>query len=94
MKTIQFTGTVSQIDDLTEKLYEEELDLQTETRFYVLDTQDISIDKGFEELTEEEWITECERQGRVYSTQGFQRAFNEEEINTSIDVLRIINVIV
>ena len=53
----------------------------------------ISIYKGFEELTEEEWIAECERQGRVYSLQGFARAFNEEEVSTDFDVVKIINVI-
>lgn len=61
-----------------------------ETRIYVLNTQDISIDKGFEELTEEEWIAECEKQGRIYSLQGFERAFNKEEISTFTDVIKII----
>jgi len=58
-----------------------------ELRFYVLDTQDINIDKGFEELTDKEWIEQCERQGRVYTLNGFIKAFNEEEITTSIDVV-------
>ena len=93
MKTIQFTGTDYEIDNLEFALAENDLKLKSETRVYVLDTQDISIDKGFEELTEEEWIEECERQGRVYSLQGFARAFNEEEISTAIDVVKIINII-
>jgi len=65
---------------------------KTELRFYVLDTQDISIDKGFEELTEDEWVLECERQGRIYTINGFQNAFNEEAINTIDDVLKILSV--
>jgi hypothetical protein len=93
MKTITLQGTQEEFNNLYQGVFDEDkVPQEVETRFYVLDTQDISIDKGFEELTEKEWIIECERQGRVYSTQGFQRAFNEEEINTSIDVLRIISV--
>jgi len=65
---------------------------ETELRFYVLNTEDISSGKSFKEITENEWIEECERQGRVYSTEGFQRAFNEEEINTNTDVLKILTV--
>jgi hypothetical protein len=63
-----------------------------EIRVYVLDCQDISIDKGYKELTEKEWMDECERQGRVYTLEGFQRAFNEEEINSSIDVIKFITI--
>ena len=67
------------------------MDKDKEIRVYVLDCQDISIDKGYKELTEKEWMEECEKQGRVYTLEGFQRAFNEEEINSSIDVIRFIN---
>ena len=95
MKTIQFTGTQDEIDNLHLALDISDNDMpqQSETRVYVLDVQDISIYKGFEELTEEEWIAECERQGRVYSLQGFERAFNEEVVSTDFDVVKIINVI-
>jgi hypothetical protein len=66
--------------------------MNKEIRVYLLNCQDISIDKGFEEMTLEEWINESERQGRVYSLEGFQRAFNEEELNTSVDLIRIITI--
>lgn len=70
-----------------------ELPILIEQRFCVLDTQDIQSEKGFEELTEDEWMNECERQGRIYSSlENFVKAFNEEEINTSIDVVKVINV--
>lgn len=94
METITLQGTEEQFNELnnTLGLATNELPQEVEIRVYVLDTQDISIDKGFEELTEEEWIEQCERQGRVYSLQGFAKAFNEEEINTSIDVVKIINI--
>jgi hypothetical protein len=101
MNTITSTlkGTQKQFEHLYKAITLEDKDRElipqeVETRVYVLDCQDISTDKGFEELTEEEWITECERQGRVYTLNAFQRAFNEEEINPSIDVIRIINVLV
>lgn len=93
--TITLQGTKEQISKVQLNFYAfptEELPTVVETRVYALDTQDISIDKGFEELSEEEWITECERQGRVYTLQGFQRAFNEEEINTNLDVIKFISV--
>jgi hypothetical protein len=66
--------------------------MNKEIRVYVLDCQDISIDKGFEEITQEEWISECERQGGVYTLEGFQRAFNEEEISSSIHLIRFITI--
>ena len=63
--------------------------MNTEFRVYCLDTQNISNGKGFEELTDEEWIDECEKQGRVYTLKGFETAFNEEEVSTCIDVIKI-----
>jgi hypothetical protein len=56
-------------------------------RVYVIDTT--NLDKGFEEMSQEEFMTESERQGRVYSIHGFQRAFNEEEVNVNTDVILI-----
>lgn len=56
-------------------------------RVYVIDTT--NLDKGFEEMSQEEFMTESERQGRVYSIKGFQRAFNEEEVNVNTDVIFI-----
>ena len=35
-------------------------------------------------------MTESESQGSVYSLKGFQRAFNEEEVNVNTDVIKII----
>jgi hypothetical protein len=66
--------------------------MNKEIRVYVLNYQNISIDKGFAELTEKEWILECEMQGGVYTLEGFQRAFNEEKINSRIDLIKIIKI--
>lgn len=90
MKTIQFTGTVEQIDDLTQNLSYNHLDLTTETRVYVVDMNDNDFDG--DNTTDEEFMTLAEENGRVYTLDGFQEAFNFEEINSSIDVIRFITV--
>ena len=90
MKTIQFTGTVEQVDDLTQNLSDNHLDLTTETRVYVVDMNDNNFDG--DNTTDEEFMTLAEENGRVYTLDGFQEAFNFEEINSSIDVIRFISV--
>ena len=90
MKTIQFTGTVEQVDDLTQNLSDNHLDLTTETRVYVVDMNDNNFDG--DNTTDEEFMTLAEENGRVYTLDGFQEAFNFEEINSSIDVIRFIAV--
>ena len=90
MKTIQFTGTVEQVDDLTQNLSDNHLDLTTETRVYVVDMNDNNFDG--DNTTDEEFMTLAEENGRVYTLDGFQEAFNFEEINSSIDVIRFITV--
>lgn len=96
MKTIQFTGTQDKIDNLHLALGISDNDMpqQSETRVYVLDTADFGDQtKHYSELTDDEFQTLVEEQGRVYTLGGFQEAFNFEEINSAIDVIRFINVI-
>jgi hypothetical protein len=55
----------------------------TETRVYLIDlNNDISgVDIGnWNNLTDEQWIDISEMQGYVLSLDGFQRAYNKEEI--------------
>lgn len=92
MKTIQFTGTVNQIDDLTQNLTNEHLDYMTETRVYIVDVDNYEFDESPKQWSDEKFMSEAEIQGNVYSLQGFQNAFNNEEISTAIDVIRFINV--
>jgi hypothetical protein len=66
--------------------------MNKEIRVYVLNYQDISIDKGFSELTEKEWMVECERQGGVYTLEGFQCAFNGEEIDSRYYLIKFIKI--
>lgn len=63
-------------------------------RIYVIDIDCLSDDAGtihYTELSDEEFITEAELQGSVYgSLEQFQLAFNHSEVNTSNQVIRII----
>ena len=70
-----------------------QLKQNSETRVYVVDTEDDRMDDVYwEELTDEEFMFEAEEQGRIYTLEGFTEAFNLEEINSSLDVIRIIQV--
>lgn len=64
--------------------------VKKETKVYLVDGNNMISNKGFEEMTDEEFMTESESQGSVYSLKGFQRAFNEEEVNVNTDVIKII----
>jgi hypothetical protein len=37
-------------------------------------------------------MVECERQGGVYTLEGFQRAFNEEEIDSRYCLIKFIKI--
>lgn len=87
MKTIQFTGTDYEIENLEFSLAENDLELKSETRVYIIDSS-YAIP-----TTDEDFMTLAEEIGRVYTLQGFQKAFNEEEtISSTIDYIRIISV--
>ena len=92
MKTIQFTGTDYEIDNLEFALAENDLKLKSETRVYVIDTFNVR-ERNWNDLTDEEFINLAEEDGNIYTLQGFQEAFNSQDINTEIDVIRFINVI-
>ena len=94
MKTIQFTGTQDKIENLHLALGISDNDMpqQSETRVYVIDTFNVK-ERNWNGLTNEEFINLAEEDGNVYTLQGFQEAFNSQDINTEIDVIRFINVI-
>jgi hypothetical protein len=94
MKTIQFTGTEHKFENLHLALGISDNDMpqQSETRVYVLDTFNVK-ERNWNDLTDEEFINLAEEDGNVYTLQGFQEAFNSQDINTEIDVIRFINVI-
>ena len=60
-----------------------------ETKVYVVDTtQEIKVDNYFDDLNSFMYVSE--KQGNVYSLQGFQNAFNNEEINSNTDLIKLI----
>jgi cellobiose phosphorylase len=67
--------------------------MEKETRVYVINTNDDRVVdiEWINELSDDEFIYEAEKQGRVYSLKGFEKAFSNEEINTSTDEIRFIN---
>lgn len=54
-----------------------------ESRYYILNV-DLLEDIDYINITPNEFKTLCEEQGTVYTQEGFVRAFNQEEINTTI----------
>jgi hypothetical protein len=62
----------------------------TEKRAYVISVDAMEGEKFYHELTDEEFMDEAEKQGRVYTLLGFQGAFNDSQINTEVDVIRIL----
>ena len=94
MKTIQFTGTQDKIENLHLALGISDNDMpqQSETRVYVIDTFNVK-ERNWNDLTNEEFMNLAEEDGNIYTLQGFQEAFNSQDINTEIDVIRFINVI-
>ena len=83
-------------DEVGEALNELETAVNTETRVYVYDVD--ATDKNFDlkpikDITDEEFMTEAEKQGRVYTLKGFEKALNETgDINSTTDIIRFIEV--
>lgn len=63
-----------------------------ETRVYVIDTFDFDIDVVPTSWDDERFMSEAEIQGSVYTLNGFQEAFNDETVNSSVEFIRFIKV--
>lgn len=61
-----------------------------ELRAYVVYWDDLAGEKI--PITDNEFITEAELQGTVYSVKGFQAAFNDDAINSSICSVRFLTI--
>lgn len=90
MKTIQFTGTEEQIETFRSSLSFNinEMPKAVEVRVYVVDVDDNNYNG--DETSDEDFMDMAEADGRVYSLDGFQYAFNFGEVNTNTDVIRFI----
>lgn len=98
MKTIQFTGTEYEINNLEFALAKNDLDLKTETRVYVIERG--LYEGNYSDMSDEDFKDVAELEGRAYSLKDFQDAFNEtpeyertfEGIERELDIIRFINV--
>jgi len=61
-----------------------------ELRVYVVDIDTVEEQTGL--VTDEVFMQLAEQRGTVYSLKGFELAFNYEELNTSTDMIRFIEV--
>jgi len=63
-----------------------------EQKVYIIDISydDFEIPDFKERGSLEEFMDIAERQGNVYSINGFSKAFNRGEINSNTDIIRII----
>lgn len=64
--------------------------MKKEIRVYIVDP--FKLDVSYSELTDDEFIIEAEGSGRVHTLEVFQEAFNNEDVDTMEDVIRIIEV--
>lgn len=69
-----------------------------ELRVYLIDVdkvnfkEEMPVNTSILELTDDKFIEIAENQGNVYTTKGFQSAFNDEEICISKDIIRFIEI--
>ena len=60
-------------------------------KVYVISAHNhILDDRHHYDLTDDEFMTASEEEGLVYSLEGFQKAFNECNVHTQSDFIRII----
>lgn len=93
MKTITLQGEFQKFENLnqaTSKFDKDRLPYEVETRVYVVEESVSNYDT--KQFNDEAFMSLAEEQGRVYTLEGFQEAFNREEVNSAIDVIRFISV--
>ena len=93
MKTILLEGEQQKFEYLYKAITLEDKDkdlvpYEVEIRVYVVDVDDNNYNG--DETSDEDFMTMAEADGRVYSLDGFQNAFNFGEVNTNTDVIRFI----
>ncbi len=64
--------------------------MKKELRVYLVSREQYEGDKEIESLTDLEFIEESERQGNVFSTAGFQQAFNNDEVSPTDCYMRFL----
>mgnify|MGYP003426866353 CR=1 FL=1 len=92
MKTIQFTGTEEQIEELDGRLFPKHDKLKSEIRVYVVNTGIWSFDEDPFTWEDDRFIDEAEMQGKIYTLENFQKAFNKKYIDSETEYVRFISV--
>lgn len=93
MKTILLEGGQQKFEYLYKAITLDDKDknlipYEVEIRVYVVDVDDNNYNG--DETSDEDFMNMAEADGRVYSFEGFQYAFNFGEVNTNTDVIRFI----
>ena len=96
MKTLILQGEQRKFEYLYKDITLEDKDkdlipYEVEIRVYVIDIFTLE-EQYWNDLTDDEFMTLAEEQGNIYTLQGFQEAFNSQDINTEIDAIRFISV--
>lgn len=96
MKTITLQGEFQKFENLNQaisKFDEDRLPYKVETRVYVVRIYGLSDNiYDTETLSNEEFMTESEKQGLVYTLQGFETAVNKEGLYLNASYIRFISV--
>lgn len=64
--------------------------MKTEIRVYLVDLYEVNHTQKPRSWSDKKFIKEAEKQGLVYTLQGFANAYNEDEINQFNTIIRII----
>ena len=71
------------------KAYETQIKKE-ETRYYMVNPDELEEETDINNMSDEEFIEEAERQGTVYSQEGFQEGFNNDDFGSFSYFLRIL----
>ncbi len=63
-----------------------------EIRVYCIDCEACEDERDFRTISNDDFIELAEQDGNIYTLDGFQHAFNQEEINSCVDYIRFIEV--
>ncbi len=63
-----------------------------EIRVYCIDYGACKDESDFYTISNEDFIELAEQDGNIYTLDGFQQAFNQEEISSFVDYIRFIEV--
>ncbi len=61
-----------------------------ETKYYLVNPDELEEEQDVNDMTDEEFMDEAERQGMVYSQDGFVEAFNNDDFGSFSYFLRIL----